>query len=72
MATIESAQSRATNAATSLMQDGAGTSPSIDGNQVDLDRTMAGMAENSLQYGASARAAGKEAGHPALRGLGRR
>lgn len=52
--------SRATSAATSLVRDGAGTSPSIDGNQVDLDRTMAGLAENSLQYGASARAAGKK------------
>ena len=52
--------SRATSAATSLIEDGSGTSPSIDGNQVDLDRTMAGMAENSLQYGASARAAGKK------------
>ena len=57
--TIESA-SRATTAATSLIHDGRGTSPSIDGNAVDLDRTMAGMAENSLQYGASARAAGKK------------
>jgi flagellar basal-body rod protein FlgB len=52
--------SRATMAATNLVRDGAGTSPSIDGNQVDLDRTMAGLAENSLQYGASARAAGKK------------
>lgn len=47
-------------AATNLVRDGAGTSPGIDGNQVDLDRTMAGLAENSLQYGASARAAGKK------------
>ncbi|MBC8132282.1 MAG: flagellar basal body rod protein FlgB [Deltaproteobacteria bacterium] len=52
--------SRATSAATTLVRDGGGTSPSIDGNQVDLDRTMAGLAENSLQYGASARAAGKK------------
>ncbi|MEP6652753.1 MAG: flagellar basal body rod protein FlgB [Myxococcales bacterium] len=52
--------SSATTAATTLVHDGAGTSPSIDGNQVDLDRTMAGLAENSLQYGASARAAGKK------------
>jgi flagellar basal-body rod protein FlgB len=52
--------SRAMNAASTLVHDGRGTSPSIDGNQVDLDRTMAGMAENSLQYGASARAAGKK------------
>jgi flagellar basal-body rod protein FlgB len=33
---------------------------SFDGNTVDLDRTMVAMAENSLQYGASARAAGKK------------
>jgi flagellar basal-body rod protein FlgB len=52
--------SRATVAATQLVRDGAGTSPALDGNQVDLDRTMAGLAENSLQYGASARAAGKK------------
>lgn len=52
--------SRATSAATMLVREGGGTSPSIDGNQVDLDRTMAGLAENALQYGASARAAGKK------------
>lgn len=32
----------------------------IDGNRVDLDRTMAAMAENALQYGASARSAAKK------------
>ena len=52
--------SRASAAAVSLVRDGAGNSPSIDGNEVDLDRTMAGLAENSLQYGASAKAAGKK------------
>ena len=52
--------SRAMVAATELVHQGSGTSPSIDGNQVDIDRTMAGLAENSLQYGASARAAGKK------------
>ena len=46
--------------ATSMVIDGRGTSPSFDGNAVDLDRTMAGMAENGLQYGASAKAAGKK------------
>jgi flagellar basal-body rod protein FlgB len=46
--------------ATSMVLDGRGTSPSFDGNAVDLDRTMAGMAENGLQYGASAKAAGKK------------
>ena len=33
---------------------------SFDGNTVDLDRTMVAMVENALQYGASARAAGKK------------
>lgn len=33
---------------------------SLDGNTVDLDRTMVAMAENALQYGASARAAGRK------------
>lgn len=54
------ASSRTTAAATMLVRQDAGTSPSIDGNEVDLDRTMAGLAENGLQYGASARAAGKK------------
>ena len=48
--------------ATSMIVEGKGTSPSFDGNGVDLDRTMAGMAENGLQYGASAKAAGKKLG----------
>lgn len=52
--------SRAMAAATSLVSDSSGTSANFDGNEVDLDRTMAGLAENSLQYGASARAAGKK------------
>jgi flagellar basal-body rod protein FlgB len=52
--------SRAMAAATSLVSDSTGTSANFDGNEVDLDRTMAGLAENSLQYGASARAAGKK------------
>jgi flagellar basal-body rod protein FlgB len=33
---------------------------SLDGNTVDLDRTMVAMAENALQYGATARAAGRK------------
>jgi flagellar basal-body rod protein FlgB len=33
---------------------------SLDGNTVDLDRTMVAMAENALQYSASARAAGRK------------
>jgi flagellar basal-body rod protein FlgB len=38
----------------------AGSSPSMDGNKVDLDRTMVALAENGLQYGATARAASKK------------
>jgi flagellar basal-body rod protein FlgB len=37
-----------------------GESPNLDGNRVDLDRTMAQMAENGMQYGAAARAASKK------------
>jgi flagellar basal-body rod protein FlgB len=40
--------------------DAQGSSPSLDGNKVDLDRTMVELAENGLQYGASARAAAKK------------
>jgi flagellar basal-body rod protein FlgB len=40
--------------------DAPGSAPSLDGNKVDLDRTMVALAENGLQYGASARAAGKK------------
>jgi flagellar basal-body rod protein FlgB len=50
----------ASEIATSMVLEGRGTAPSFDGNGVDLDRTMAGMAENGLQYGASAKAAGKK------------
>jgi flagellar basal-body rod protein FlgB len=38
----------------------AGEAPGLDGNGVDLDRTMATLAENGMQYGASARAASKK------------
>jgi flagellar basal-body rod protein FlgB len=38
----------------------AGAAPSMDGNEVDVDRTMAALAENAIQYGATARAAGKK------------
>ncbi|AKU93031.1 flagellar basal body rod protein FlgB [Vulgatibacter incomptus] len=38
----------------------AGTSPGLDRNAVDLDRTMVAMAENALLYGATARAASKK------------
>jgi len=38
----------------------AGASPGLDGNAVDLDRTMVAMAQNALQYSANARAAGRK------------
>ncbi len=39
-----------------------GAAPGIDGNAVDLDRTLVAVSENALQYGASAKAAGKKLG----------
>ena len=32
----------------------------IDGNEVDVDKTLVSLAENALQYGAAAKAAGKK------------
>lgn len=37
-----------------------GAAAGLDGNSVDLDRTMVALAENGLQYGTAARAAGKK------------
>ena len=37
-----------------------GAAPGIDGNSVDLDRTMVDLAQNAMQYGAATRAAGKK------------
>lgn len=42
--------------------DVGGESPNLDGNRVDIDHTMVALAENGLQYGASARAASKKLG----------
>ena len=44
----------------SLLVNAAGAAPGLDGNAVDLDRTMVAMAQNALQYSAAARAAGKK------------
>ena len=38
----------------------AGAAAGLDGNAVDLDRTLAAVAENGLQYGVAARAASKK------------
>jgi flagellar basal-body rod protein FlgB len=40
--------------------DALGAPPSLDGNMVDLDRTMAQLAENAMQYNAGAKAASKK------------
>ena len=42
------------------MIEGAGSSSMLDGNRVDLDRTMAELATNGMQYNAGARVAGKK------------
>jgi flagellar basal-body rod protein FlgB len=38
----------------------AGAGAGLDGNAVDVDRALVAVAENALQYGAAARAAGKK------------
>lgn len=38
----------------------ADVSPGLDGNGVDVDRALAAVAENALQYGAAARAVQKK------------
>lgn len=43
-----------------LVQSNAAVNPGLDGNGVDLDRTMTDLAQNALQYGAAARAAQKK------------
>ncbi len=45
---------------TSAVIDAPGASPNIDGNEVDVDKTLVSLAENALQYGAAAKAAGKK------------
>jgi flagellar basal-body rod protein FlgB len=42
------------------VSEGNGESPTLDGNRVDLDRTMAEMATNGMQYNAGARVASKK------------
>jgi flagellar basal-body rod protein FlgB len=37
-----------------------GAAPTLDGNRVDLDRTMTALAENGLEYSAGSRAASKK------------
>ncbi len=47
------------NTRTTVSED-AGTQPSIDGNRVDADKTAVELAQNGMQYGAAAKAAGKK------------
>jgi len=44
----------------SSIVEAASGAPGLDGNRVDLDRTMASLSENALQYSASSRAVGKK------------
>jgi len=44
----------------SAVIDAPGASANIDGNEVDVDKTLVSLAENALQYGAAAKAAGKK------------
>jgi flagellar basal-body rod protein FlgB len=37
-----------------------GAAAGLDGNAVDVDRALVALAENAIQYGAAARAAGKK------------
>ena len=50
----------ARNDLTAAITNGQGSAAGLDGNAVDLDRTMVAMAENAIQYGAAARAAAKK------------
>lgn len=43
-----------------FVADDPGAAPGLDGNAVDLDRTMGAIAENAIQYGAAAKAAAKK------------
>jgi flagellar basal-body rod protein FlgB len=46
--------------APTLIGKAASAAAGIDGNKVDADRVLVSLAENGLQYGASAKAAGKK------------
>lgn len=50
----------APDAPESFVGEAAGAAPGLDGNAVDLDRTLVAVSENALHYGAAAKAAGKK------------
>jgi flagellar basal-body rod protein FlgB len=43
-----------------FVHDDPAAAPGLDGNAVDVDRTLGAVAENAIQYGAAARAAAKK------------
>lgn len=51
---------RAANAPEAFVHADPAAAPGLDGNAVDLDRTLGAVAENALQYGAAAKAAAKK------------
>jgi flagellar basal-body rod protein FlgB len=57
---LATAGSLAPNAPEEFVGEVPGAAAGLDGNAVDLDRTLVAVSENALQYGASARAAGKK------------
>ncbi len=57
---LAAAGSLAPDAPEQFVGDVPGAAAGLDGNAVDLDRTLVAVSENALQYGAAARAAGKK------------
>jgi len=43
-----------------FIRDDPASAPGLDGNAVDVDRTLGAVAENAIQYGAAAKAASKK------------
>jgi flagellar basal-body rod protein FlgB len=52
--------SRSPTAPEAFVRADPAAAPGLDGNAVDLDRTLGAVAENALQYGAAAKAVGKK------------
>ncbi len=54
------AAARSASAPEAFVHADPAAAPGLDGNAVDLDRTLGAVAENALQYGAAAKAAAKK------------
>jgi flagellar basal-body rod protein FlgB len=54
------AGSRSPTAPEAFVHADPAAAPGLDGNAVDLDRTLGAVAENALQYGAAAKAVSKK------------